>query len=215
MKPLIRGDVLTFSIRRRHGLCQIVRASKMSKGRTQYGFVVFDAFFTRRPSIDDVEGKRIYVARTPPKNMPFYFSIGDEPPAAFRRLGHRPLELAFTLPTSFRRSPRVRADACPVPAGWGFVLSRLSNDFINRGVPSEPYTSKHFPDWTGVEPRVLVKIDALVEALSKKKATLKATVRAFNRLEEHIDAPDALLKKLCALTSETKPAVVINALRTW
>jgi hypothetical protein len=220
------GDVFTFTVRRRHALSQIVHVGQRS-GRRTYQFVVFDGFYKQRPALADVAGKALYIGRTPPRNQPFYFETDELPPAAFHRLGTRPVALAFKLPTTFRTSPRAGDDTCPVQARWIYAPWCLGNDFRSKGPPPEPYVSTHFPEWTVVDPPVLRKIDALIDAFGEQGVAgparaLKATVRAFNRIADHIDTPSAeeLFEKLCAMATaagmpDDEAARLIDAARSW
>ena len=130
---------------------------------------------------------------------------------------------------AFRSSPTAEETALPIAAHWGDLTQLLKTEFRSRGVPSEPYTSTHFPGWTTVDAPTLRLVDQLIDALTKaleegtaatRLAALGATVGAFNRLEDELDPPsgEALAKKLRALATaagvDPKKAAAVIAFRS-
>ncbi len=221
-RRLAEGAVLTFQVRERNGLCQIIKTTPETTE-----LVVFDAFFVKHPTASDIDGKPLFVARTEPRNQPFYFSIVGQPPPYFRAIGTRPVALAFALPKTFRASPTSEEIPLPVEAAWSDVTSNLRAEFRSRGVPPEPYTSTHFPAWT-VDPASLRLMDQLIDVLQKALAdgtglaALSTTVNAFNRLEDDLTSATAkeLSAKLLSLATaagldKKKAQRVIDDNRNW
>lgn len=213
------GDVFAFTAGRRWVPCQVIGTLDGA-----WKVVVFDAISTKRPSAKIVDGAPIYVLRhTRPKNEPLYLACPGNPPAAWKRLGRRPVALAFALPQTFRTSPRAEEDQLPVWANWIYAPDQVRDDLAHQ---PPPFRSKLFPTWKAVDPRALRAIDAAVTRFAAVKpataAALRRAVVATNRHEGEIDTISAeeLFEKLVAISkrnglSPDDAAAVIEAHRDW
>ncbi len=219
------GDVLSFTVRRRHFLCQVIAVEQRGGARVRtHEVVVFAGGDGKAPRAADIGGRAIHVLRVAPKNQPLYLKIDGPPPAAFRRLGRRPAALAeAALPRTFRTSPRSGEDTLPVWATWSYAVGRLALDLAKQPAP---YRSRWFPRWSAVDARALRAIDVIVSRLAETRpvseAALRKAVLALNRHEAVIDTPGAeeLSEKLIALAArggleEKLAATVVDRHRSW
>ncbi|MBA3463449.1 MAG: hypothetical protein H0T46_26070 [Deltaproteobacteria bacterium] len=213
------GDVFAFTAARKWVACQVIGTIN-----NYWQVVVFDALSTKRPSASIVNKAPIYVLRhTRPKNEPLYLACPGDPPARFERIGRRPVALAFTLPKTFRTSPRAGEDSLPVWAQWIYAADQVKDDLAKQPTP---FHSKLFPTWKAVDPRALRAIDAAVTRFAAAKpateAALRKAVVATNRHQGEIDTIGAeeLFEKLCSIAKRNgldpdRAAAVIDARREW
>jgi hypothetical protein len=213
------GDVFAFTAARRWVPCQVIGTIK-----GYWQVIVFDALSTKRPAASIVDGAPIYVLRhTRPKNEPLYLACQGEPPARFKRLGRRPVALAFPLPKSFRTSPRAAEDSLPVWANWIYAPDQVKDDLSAQ---PPPFHSKLFPTWKAMDPRAVKAIDAAVTRLAAVKpctnAALRRAVVATNRHDDEIDTISAedLFEKLVAVARRNgldpdEAATLIDEHRDW
>jgi len=123
------GDVYAFTANRLWVPCQVIGTVRKSWWRV----IVFDALSKQRPEASIVDGAPIYTLRyARPRNEPLYLACEEDPPAAFKRLGHRNVELAFALPKTFRTSPTADEDTLPVFATWAYAKDRVKDDLAKR-----------------------------------------------------------------------------------
>lgn len=217
------GDVFAFAAARRWVPCQVIGTVK-NAGQSWWRVIVFDAVSTKRPAATIVDGAPLYVLRRArPRNEPLVLACPGDPPAAFKRLGKRPVALAFVIPKTFRTSPRAGEDQLPVWANWSYAIDRVKEDLAKQ---PPPFTSKQFPAWTTVDPRALRAIDEAVTRFAATKpatvAALRRTVAATNKHETAIDTirAEELFEKLVAISKRNglapdEAAAAIDARRDW
>lgn len=108
LRELEVGEVLSFTVKRRHFLCQVIAIEDRGRLRA-HEVVVFAGGESKAPRVADIAGRAIHVLKVAPKNQPLYLKIDGQPPAAFRRLGRRPVALGYDLPRTFRTDGHRRA----------------------------------------------------------------------------------------------------------
>lgn len=216
--------MLSFTVRRRHFLCQVIAVEQRGAARVRtHEVVVFAGGETQAPRAADVRGRAIHVLKVAPRNQPLYLKIDGPPPVGFRRLGRRPVALTEALPRTFRTSPRSGEDTLPVWATWSYALGRLALDLARQPAP---YRSRWFPRWGSVDARALRAIDVIVARLAEARpvseTTLRKAVLALNRHQAAIDTPGAeeLSDKLITLATrggldEKLAATVVDRHRSW
>jgi len=222
LRELEVGEVLSFTVKRRHFLCQVIAIEDRGRLRA-HEVVVFAGGESKAPRVADIAGRAIHVLKVAPKNQPLYLKIDGQPPAAFRRLGRRPVALGYDLPRTFRTSARSGEDTLPVWATWSYAAGRLALDLAKQ---PPPYRSSWFPRWSNVDARALRAIDVVVarlaDASTVSEAALRRAVLALNRHEAVIDTPGAeeLSEQLITLAArggldEKLAATVVDRHRSW